>query len=644
MDSTRRPQPFRNLVELYKRGEIDRRRFIEASLTLGIGASVATFIANATPAIAAGQPMRNGFAFYQGADGTPIPGSGADAAVAADVQAPDVGMEGVTRGEGGELRIIQWQAATTAFAHTATGTKDYLISDLVLEPLMRYLPDGTIIPYLITEVPSVENGLLAEDLSSVTLNLKEGVLFSDGEPFTSRDVQFTWEWVINEANASVNFLPWSTIESIETPDELTAVVNYIQPSANWFEPLVGGSYGPIMPAHAFNDDPANRNQGFDVSPLGTGPFKIDEFSPNNQVLLSMNENYWQPNAPYFSNLQVTGGGDAASAARAVVQTGEYEYAWNLQVEPAVLNEMLTGDPQGQFVTVQGTSVERIHMNFSDPNTEVDGQRSHFGTPNPILSDPAVRQAMNKAVDRETIATEFYGEGQPATGNILTGLDIFESPNTSWEFDLEEAAQILEDAGWVMGDDSDVRVKDGIELSVSYATSVNQVRQKTQQVVADDFQSIGIGVQLEQIDAGVFFGGEPGNDQNINHFYWDIDMYTNNPSSTVPVSFMTSWYAGVGDSADNVAQEENNWQGQNFQRYANEEFDSLYESLVTLTDVEEAYATLIAMNDILINDVAIIPEVNRAADKYAISNMLNNENVALGPYEYSYWNIANWNRA
>src|SRR5690606_7538739 len=160
--------------------------FIEASTALGIGASVSLFMANVADAKANGQPMRNGYAFAaQGA--TPdAPGGG---------MIPASGMENVTRGEGGELRIIQWQAATTAFAHTATGTKDFLISDMVLEPLMRYLPDGTIIPFLATEVPTVENGLLAEDLTSATINLREGVVWSDGEPLTSRDVQFTWEWI-----------------------------------------------------------------------------------------------------------------------------------------------------------------------------------------------------------------------------------------------------------------------------------------------------------------------------------------------------------------------------------------------------------------------------------------------------------------
>jgi peptide/nickel transport system substrate-binding protein len=626
MDSTQRPQPFRKLTEAFRGGRISRRQFIEGSTALGVGAGVATLMANAVQASAAGVPMRNGWAFYQ-TEGGPA-------------GIPRNGMDGVSRGDGGELRIIQWQAATMAATHSNVGTKDFLVSDIVMEPLMRYLPDASIIPYLVEDVPSVENGLLAEDLSSATFRIRDGILFSDGEQLTARDVQFTWEWITNPDNASVNFATWDTIENIEVEDELTAVATFKNPSANWFEPFVGGIYGTIYPAHAFDDDSTNQNEGFLTAPIGTGPYMVESFSPNDEVRLVMNENYWQENAPYFSSVIIKGGGDAASAARAVVQTGEYEYAWNLQVEPAVLEEMTQGDARGEIVTVLGTSVERLHFNFSDPNTEVDGQRSHKDTPHPFLSDLAVRQALNKAVDRQTIADEFYGFGMPPTPNILTGLDVFESPNTSWEYDLDAAAEILDEAGWVM--EGDRRVKDGVELSVTYATSVNQVRQKTQAVIKSDWESIGIRTQLEQVDAGIFFDSSAGNEQNISHLYWDITMYTNNPSSPVPASFFLSWYAGP--DGQNIAQRENQWQGENYQRYNNPDFDAKYEELLEQTDLEAATEILIELNDILINDVVIIPQVNRAADTYAISTELNNDNVGLSPLELNYWNIANWNRS
>ena len=117
---------------------------------------------------------------------------------AQDVAGPPAeGMEGRTRGEGGELRLIQWQAPSMLSPHVSTGEKDYLAGQLVVEPLMHYLPDGSLIPNLVTEVPSVENGMLAEDLTSVTYTLLDGVTWSDGEPLTAEDVVFTWEWIVN---------------------------------------------------------------------------------------------------------------------------------------------------------------------------------------------------------------------------------------------------------------------------------------------------------------------------------------------------------------------------------------------------------------------------------------------------------------
>jgi peptide/nickel transport system substrate-binding protein len=227
----------------------------------------------------------------------------------------------------------------------------------------------------------------------------------------------------------------------------------------------------------------------------------------------------------------------------------------------------------------------------------------------------------------------------AAANILAGLPSFESPNTSWEFNLEEANRILDEAGWVR--DGDTRAKDGVELQVTYSTSVNAVRQKTQAVVKDAFNQIGIGVQLMQVDAGIFFDGSAGNDQNSAHMYWDIDMWTNSPDSPIPTTFMTSWYSGP--DRENIAQKANDWQGQNYQRWVNADFDALYDDLMVQTDPEAAANILIQMNDLLIGEVVVIPEVNRGS-VFAIANDINEENIASGPgFELTFWNIANWNR-
>jgi peptide/nickel transport system substrate-binding protein len=618
-----RPQgPLAALHTELRSGKITRREFTLRALALGVGMPIISFILRAESASAqVGKHIGWGVA-AQSASGPPAEG-----------------MDGRTRGEGGELRLIQWQAPTMLSPHVSTGTKDYLAAAIMLEPLMYFLPDGSLIPNLVTEVPTIENGLLAEDLTSATLKLLDGVLWSDGQPFTADDVVFTWQWITDPANASVSIAVWQPMANVEAVDPLTVRVTYREPNANWFEPLAGTSWGYIYPKHVLEAGP-EAHTAFIQNPVVTGPYVVESFAPNDQVIYVVNENYREPNKPYFARVNLKGGGDAASAARAVLQTGDYDYAWNLQVEPQILAELEQGG-KGKLVVARGNSVEAFRHNFSDPNKEVNGQRSEKNTPHPYFSDINVRRAVNLAMDRAAISNQFYAgeEFEPPAANILTGMPAMESPNTSWAFDVEQGKQLLEEAGWTM--QGDVRAKDGVELRMTFGTSINAVRQKTQAVIKQALEEMGFRVQLKQIDSGIFFDGSPGNEQNINHLYDDVHMYTNNPTTPFPTAYMLGWYAGP--NGENIAQKENNWNGQNYQRYSNPEYDALFEAVQTETDLERAAEMFIQMNDILINDVAVIPLVNRAADKYAISVTLRDENVALSPFEQNYWNIVNWNR-
>ena len=625
-----RPQgPLAALHQELRSGKITRREFTLRALALGVGMPIISFIlraetASATTASAtAGRHAGWGIA-AQGVAGPPAEG-----------------MDGRKRGEGGELKLIQWQAPSMLSPHVSTGEKDYIAAQLVVEPLMHYLPDGTLIPNLVTEVPSVENGLLAEDLKSVTYKLLDGVTWSDGEPLTADDVLFTWEWIVDPANASVSAGVYAEIESMEVVDPQTVQVFFAEPNATWFQPHTGSDLGYVYPKHVLDvEDGKAAHDAFLLNPVGTGPYKVESFSPNDQVTYVLNENYRDPNKPYFSKVILKGGGDAASAARAVLQTGDYDFAWNLQVEPDILAELEQGG-KGVVVIPPGNAVERLMIQFADPKTEVDGERAKLGTVNPTMGDKAVRQALNLSVQRDVISQELYAgvEFEPPTANILTGMPSMESPNTSWEFNVEEAKRILEEAGWTM--QGDVRAKEGVELNITFVTSINSVRQKEQAIIKQALDQIGFRTELRQVDAAVFFGGEAGNDQDINHFYNDIEMYTDNPTTPFPVDYMLGWYGGP--EGENIAQASNEWNGQNYGRYQNAEYDELFEQVRLETDIARAAELFIQMNDILINDVAVIPIVNRSPSKFGISTTLQEANVATSSFEYTYWNIANWNR-
>jgi peptide/nickel transport system substrate-binding protein len=425
---------------------------------------------------------------------------------------------------------------------------------------------------------------------------------------------------------------------MEVVDPQTVQVFFADPNANWFEPHTGTVWGPVYPKHVLDaEDKKAAHDAFLLNPVGTGPYKIESFTPNDQAIYVINENYRDPNKPYFERINLKGGGDAASAARAVLQTGDYDYAWNLQVEPDILAELEKGG-KGILDTPPGTSLERIEIQHADWKTETDGELAKLGTVNPIMGDKAVRQALNLSAQRDVLSTQLYaGEKEPPTANVLAGLPAMASPNTSWEFNPDEAARILEEAGWVM--DGDVRAKDGVELSITYVTSINSVRQKEQAIIKQALEQIGFKVELRQVDAAVFFDGSAGNDQNINHFYNDLQMYTNNTSSPMPLAYMLSWYGGE----DNIAQKSNGWSGQNYSRFNNADYNELFEQVRLETDLARAAEMFIQLNDIVINEVGAVPLVNRSAGKYAISTTLHNENVAVSDFENDSWNIANWNR-
>ncbi|MCA9833113.1 MAG: peptide ABC transporter substrate-binding protein [Thermomicrobiales bacterium] len=602
------------LFSAYKSGEVSRRSFLQRGAALGVSAGLLTAIV-ANTAVAQ------------------------DATPASEVPSgfPDAGTDGQTRGAGGDLKVLAVQAASGLSVHNATGGKDISAGMVISEPLLQYDGNGDLVPVLVTEVPSLANGQLAEDLSSVTFTLLPDVVWSDGEPFTANDVKFTWEWNIDPANQSIDAVSWGIVSNVEVVDDLTAKVTFDPPTYGWFQAF-GGNIGAIYPAHVWENaaDAAEANAAFLNNPIGTGPFVLKEFKPNEEVIYSASPTYREANKPYFETFTLKGGGEAATSVQAVTVNGEWDMAFSIMIDPETLSSII-----GDAGTVQGalgTGVEKIQINFSDPNTEVDGQKSEVNTPHPFLTDDAVRKALSLAINRDQIAEELYGS--PATPNMLVGLKAFESPNTSYSYDPEAAKAALEEAGWVL--DGAVRAKDGVKLEMVFTSTVNQRRQRTQAVVKANLEAVGFKVELNQVDGSIFFDGDPGNTQNFTHFQSDMQLYTDGATSAYPVNYMKYWYAGPNN--ENVAQASNQWTGTNKTRWVNADYDAAFDQLVALTEPDEVAAKFIELNDMVVNNVVEIPLVQTFADQYAISNRIRSENVVVNPFGDLYWNLANWNTA
>ncbi|MCM8748644.1 peptide ABC transporter substrate-binding protein [Thermomicrobiaceae bacterium CFH 74404] len=619
---------FEELQQAVLSGSLSRRDVLKRAAALGLSApAIAALLAacareEATPTQAP-------------AAATPAPGASPAATPTGAAEATPTEAAAGQRGQGGLLRLLWWQAPTILNGHLAQGTKDFDASRPVLEPLADIDKDGNLVPILAEEIPSLENGGLAEDGSSVTWKLKQGVVWSDGTPFTAKDVVFTWQYVVDEGTTATTAGNYLNIQSVEAVDDYTVKVTFKEPTAAWMGAFVG-PYGYIVPEHVLKDYVGEqaRNAPFNLNPIGTGPFKVREFRPGDVVIYEMNENYREPDKPFFSEVELKGGGDATSAARAAIQTGEVDFAWNLQVEAQVLKQ-LEETGVGQLGITPGVNVERILVNMTDPRTEVDGERSKLGVPHPWQSDLKVRQAYALLCRRDQIADQLYGPAGKATSNILVAPERFVSPNTKWEFNPDRAAQLLDEAGWTLGPDG-VRQKDGVQMSIVYSTTINPVRQKTQEIVKAEFEKVGIKVELKSVEASVFFSSDAGNPDTAAHFYVDIEMFTNGPTLTYPIDYMISWW---GDES-NIAQKANNWGGSNYERWQNEEYDQLFEQARTELDPDKQVELFVRMNDLVIENVVVIPLVHRNDVQGYAKNL---EGLELSGWTSNLWNIANWRR-
>jgi peptide/nickel transport system substrate-binding protein len=589
----------RQLIGQVKAGCLSRRSFVQMMVGLGLTAPMATQLL-------------------------------ASAGVA-QAQTKGAPYKPTKRGGGGQLKTLWWQGATLLNPHFATGTKDQDGSRIFYEPLASWDPDGNLSPNLAAEIPTLQNGGVAKDGRSVTWKLKKGVVWHDGKPFTADDCVFTAEWVADPATASRNINTYKDLK-VEKLDSHTIKITFKKPTPFWADAFVGVG-GMVLAKHAFEayKGDKSREAPANLKPIGTGPYKYVDFKPGDMVRGELFSGYHMPNRPFFDSIEMKGGGDAVSAARAVIQTGEFDYAWNMQVEDEILKR-LEQSGKGKADIVAGGNIEHIQINFTDPYKEVDGERSSLKAPHPFLTDPAVRQALNLLVDRASVQEQIYGRTGIATANFLNQPSRYASKATKYEFNVEKANQILEAAGWKKGSDG-IRTKDGKKLKMLYQTSINQPRQKTQAIVKQAAKNAGIEMELKSVTASVFFSSDVANPDTYAHFYTDIQMFTTTMTQPDPELFMlqfTSWEA---------ASKENKYQGRNITRWRSEDYDKLFRAAESELDPVKRAALFIKMNELVIQNVVVIPVVFRPRVA-AVANTLRMEQSG---WDSDFWALHNWYR-
>jgi len=577
----------------------------------GIGLVAALTLAACQPATAPG----------------PSPTTGASATVAA-----------AQRGKGDDLKILYWQAPTILNPHLSTGTKDFDAARLVLEPLASWGPDGKPLANgLASEIPTLANGGIKADLTEVTWKLRSGVKWSDGSAFTADDVAFTFALTKDTAAATSTNGATTGVKSVVAKDANTVVITYDAPTPNSYQWGLAGQSLILQKAQfsAFTGAKLKDAPG-NVKPIGTGPYKVVDFKSGDVVTYAMNENYRDPNKPYFKTVTFKGGGDAPTSARAVFQTGDVDYAWNLQVEASVLKPMADASTKGSMLLAYGSSSERLLLNFADPNPTLGDKRAEPSTKHPYFNGAdgkIVRTALAMATDRKTAANQIYGDAGKPGCNIVYGVTEYESKNTQSfcdKFDVAGAAKLLDDNGWKLGTDG-VRAKGGIKLVMDYQTTVNAVRQKVQDINKKNWEAAGFKVNLKGVPADVFFTNTAPD--GAGHFWADVEMFTNNSESTDFTTYLTDW------TTAQIAQKSNDWNAGNYARYSNPEFDATIDSLRKEADPAKRAALFIKANDILILDVVIIPIVSRTQVTSGVSKAL--KGVVPTGWDSEMYQIADW---
>lgn len=556
---------------------------------------------------------------------------------------PVVPEDGTVQTEAGEaavqrdpdtLRLLYGRSVVTLNPHLSTGYQDFEAARLSYEPLASYNQAGELVPFLAAEIPTEENGGLAEDGTSVTWTLRQDVTWADGEPFTAEDVVFTFEFIRNPEVAAATAQYYEGVESVEALDDHRVKITFTGPTPAWDVPFTGQT-GMILPQHHYADyNGLNaREAPANLQPVGTGPYQAIGFEPGT-VIYAANANYWD-GTPAFKRVELQGGIAPYAAAREVMQRGSADFAHNLQVEAEAL-AALKPNALGQISYLFGAQVERIMVNFANPFARTEeGERASLQTPHPYFSDWRVRQAINLAVDRDTIADQLYGPAGKPTAQLLVAPTDYQDPDLTYEYNLVKAKLLLEQAGWVDTDGDGIRDRNGTPLEVLFQSSVNPVRQQTQAIVADSLKELGLDVQIARVRVDEFFSANPDDTNSLNHFYADMQVYSTGNESPDPTTYLGWWIC------EKIASQANQWQEPNNARYCNPEYDRLLTQAKAELDPEKRTELFQEMNRVLATDVAVIPVVHRAMAN-AVANRL--APVEFTPWDASTWAIKDWTLA
>lgn len=482
---------------------------------------------------------------------------------------------------GGEIVLIIPEEPATLNQYLAVAAIVRQVADATTAGLTTLDADGNFQPVLAAELPTLENGGVSEDYLTVTWTLRPDLLWSDGEPLTSDDIKFTWEAVSNPESGNVLSLGFDLIESIETPDDLTAVVTYSELNQAYLQQFMFG----ILPRHATGEPSDMTNWEWNRAPVSAGPFVVSEWSAGDTITMVRNPNYYLEGQPYLDGLIFAIVPDAGAQVAMMAQGEGTVQLWP-GAEPDVYNAQMNGNAELEEIPGQWNMA--LYFNLSQPYDDDPGAEP----PHPILGDLRVRQAIAHAIDYDLIINEVSPGVFEATNPFEYGwyqCDI----ERVYPFDVEQANALLDEAGWVMGDDG-IRVAqgaeyadDGTRLTLQMEGYTNyQPLVKLEEALVEMFKVVGIEATIQNDDFSIIFGSfEDGSPRKIGNF--DILVYDASLSIEPHATIANSYLASAIPSADNPA-------GANYSRWISNEANAAIEAAGNTVDIaarQAAYCDL-----------------------------------------------------
>ncbi|MDF0498951.1 peptide ABC transporter substrate-binding protein [Bradyrhizobium yuanmingense] len=557
--------------------------------------------------------------------------------LAANLVALPATLTFAARGSDGAVNVFAWQAPSMLNPYLASSGKDSMAASLVLEPLAGYDEDGKLFARLAADIPTVQNGGISKDLKSITWKLKSGLKWSDGSSVTAEDVMFTANYCMEPGGGCAALSRFQDIEKVEALGDLQVKLTFKQPMMNPYGPFVGVT-SPIIQAKQFAGclgvkAPTCTDANF--NPVGTGPFIVISFKPNDAIQMKANPNYRDPNKPAFADLNYKGGGDSLGAARAVLQTGEFDYTFYVQLAPDVLKKMEEAG-KGKVLVGFGTLVEMLEFNLTDPSSGLPAEeRATAKHPNRVLGDLRVRKALSMALDRATLTKIGYGfMGKPTCDWIPAPKAFAAGDMSCLKQDISGAKKLLDEAGWKPGADG-IREKDGKKLRLVFQTTTNAVRQQFQALIKQWWQEIGAEVELKNVNGSVFFGSDPNSSDTQQKFYADVQMYGDYFIGNDPGTAVARF------KCENAPRPANQWQGSNTVRYCDKEYDRLVDELGQTAEEAKRGEIVKRLNTLLTSaSYTRIPIIWRGSVS-AISNTLGGH--VFNTWDTEFWNAQDWFR-